>query len=182
MNKNALKIYAVWARVQLIEQVKQKAFEYGITADSFGEENAKTIGERALFNVEVNQRADLIREIKAKGFNQVVEEVAYTWFNRFIALRYMEVNGYLPSRVRVFTNENNAFDPEILKDSINVDLDGIDKDIVFDLIDKQDNDALYKYLLITQCNALNPLLRVCLKKFQIIRNCCSQTICFVLIR
>ncbi len=100
----------------------------------------------------------MIREIKAKGFDQVVEEVAYTWFNRFIALRYMEVNGYLPSRVRVFTNENNAFEPEILKDAINVDLDGIDKDIVFDLIDKQNNDSLYKYLLITQCNALNPLL------------------------
>ncbi len=68
MNKNTLKLYAVWARVQLIEQVKQKAFEYGITADDYGEENAKTIGERALSNVEVNQRADLIREIKAKRF------------------------------------------------------------------------------------------------------------------
>ncbi len=93
----------------------------------------------------------------------------------------MEVNGYLPSRVRVFTNENNAFEPEILKDAINVDLDGIDKDIVFDLIDKQNNDSLYKYLLITQCNALNPLLPGMFEKFRIIRNCYSQIICFVLI-
>ena len=158
MNKNALKTYAVWARVQLMEQVKQKAFEYGITGDSYGEENARTIGTRALSNAEVNQRAELVSQIKSKGFKQVVEEVAYTWFNRFIALRYMEVNGYLPSRVRVFTNENNEFEPEILKEAISIELDGLDKNIVFDLVEKQDNDALYKYLLITQCNALNPLL------------------------
>lgn len=158
MNKNALKSYAVWARVQLIEQVKQEAFEYGITAEGYGEENAVIIGDRALSNSEISQRSELIREIKSKGFNQVIEEVAYIWFNRFIALRYMEVNGYLPSRVRVFTNENNAFEPEILKEAVNIDLDGLDKNIVFDLIDKQDNNALYKYLLITQCNALNSLL------------------------
>lgn len=158
MNKNALKTYAVWARVQLIELVKQKAFEYGITEDSYGEENARTIGTRALSNAEVNQRAELVSQIKSKGFKQVVEEVAYTWFNRFIALRYMEVDGYLPSRVRVFTNENNEFEPEILKEAISIELDGLDKNIVFDLVEKQDNDALYKYLLITQCNALSPLL------------------------
>lgn len=158
MNKNALKSYAVWARVQLIEQVKQKAFEYGITEDGYGDENARTIGTRALSNAEVAQRAELVSQIKAKGYKQVIEEVAYTWFNRFIALRYMEVNGYLPSRVRMFTNENNAFEPEILKEAISIELDGLDKNIVFDLIEKQDNDALYKYLLITQCNALNPLL------------------------
>lgn len=158
MNKNALKTYAVWARVQLIEQVKQKAFEYGITEDSYGEENARTIGTRALSNAEVNQRAELVSKIKSKGFKQVIEEVAYTWFNRFIALRYMEVNGYLPSRVRVFTNENNEFEPEILKEAISIELDGLDKNTVFELVEKQDNDALYKYLLITQCNALSPLL------------------------
>lgn len=158
MNKNALKSFAVWARVQLIEQVKQKAFEYGITEDSYGEENARTIGIRALSNAEVNQRAELVSQIKSKGFKQVIEEVAYTWFNRFIALRYMEVNGYLPSRVRVFTNENNEFEPEILKEAISIELDGLDKNTVFELVEKQDNDALYKYLLITQCNALNPLL------------------------
>ena len=158
MNKNALKSFAVWARVQLIEQVKQKSFEYGITEDSCGDENARTIGTRALSNAEVNQRAELVSQIKSKGFKQVIEEVAYTWFNRFMALRYMEVNGYLPSRVRVFTNENNEFEPEILKEAISIELDGLDKNTVFELVEKQDNDALYKYLLITQCNALNPLL------------------------
>ena len=87
-----------------------------------------------------------------------MEEVAYTWFNRFIALRYMEVNGFLPSRIRVFTNENNEFKPEILKEAINIDFECIDKSKVFELIDSNDTDALYKYLIISQCNDLGKLL------------------------
>ena len=87
-----------------------------------------------------------------------MEEAAYTWFNRFIALRFMEVNGYLPSKVRVFTDENGMFKPEILKEAMTVELDGLDRSKVLDLLDKQDNEALYKYLLITQCNALNECL------------------------
>ena len=158
MNKNALKSYAVWARQKLINDVAQKAFEYAITKDGFGEENAKAIGERALSNDEVKQRSELVNQIKLKGFEQVMEEVAYTWFNRFIALRYMEVNGFLPSRIRVFTNENNEFKPEILKEAINIDFECIDKSKVFELIDSNDTDALYKYLIISQCNDLGKLL------------------------
>ena len=158
MNKNALKSYAVWARQKLINDVAQKAFEYAITKDGFGEENAKAIGERALSNDEVKQRSELVNQIKLKGFEQVMEEVAYTWFNRFIALRYMEVNGFLPSRIRVFTNENNEFKPEILKEAINIDFECIDKSKVFELIDSSDTDALYKYLIISQCNDLGKLL------------------------
>lgn len=158
MNKNALKSYAVWARQKLINDVAQKAFEYAITKDGFGEENAKAIGERALSNDEVKQRSELVNQIKLKGFEQVMEEVAYTWFNRFIALRYMEVNGFLPSRIRVFTNKNNEFKPEILKEAINIDFECIDKSKVFELIDSNDTDALYKYLIISQCNDLGKLL------------------------
>lgn len=158
MNKNALKSYAVWARQKLINDVAQKAFEYAITKDGFGEENAKAIGERALSNDEVKQRSELVNQIKLKGFEQVMEEVAYTWFNRFIALRYMEVNGFLSSRIRVFTNENNEFKPEILKEAINIDFECIDKSKVFELIDSNDTDALYKYLIISQCNDLGKLL------------------------
>ena len=64
----------------------------------------------------------------------VIEEVAYTWFNRFIALRYMEVNNYLPQRVRVFTNESNELQPEILTDAMHIELDGLDKQKVFKLL------------------------------------------------
>ena len=158
MNKTAIKNYAVWARVQLIEAVRQRAFEYKITEDGENKPDLDSINGRVLSADEKEQRATLIYFIKQKGFAQVMEEAAYTWFNRFIALRFMEVNGYLPSKTRVFTDENNNFKPEILKQAMTVELDGLDREKVYDLLDKQNNEALYKYLLITQCNALNAAL------------------------
>ena len=155
MNKTAIKNYAIWARVQLIESCKQRAFEYGVTEDGNYASNLRTIGSRILTDQEVEQRNQLISQIQQKGYAQIMEEAAYTWFNRFIALRFMEVNGYLPSKVRVFTDETGVFKPEILKEAMTVDLEGIDRAVVIDLLEKQDNEALYKYLLITQCNALS---------------------------
>ena len=104
---------------------------------------------------EKEQRRQLISQIHQKGFTQVMEEAAYTWFNRFVALRFMEVNGYLPSKVRVFTDENGSFKPEIMKQAMTVEIDGLDRSRVLTLLDAQANEELYKYLLITQCNALN---------------------------
>lgn len=155
MNKAAIKNYAIWARVQLIEAAKQRAFEYEITDGGENKTSLEAIGGRLLTKDEKDQRKQLISEINQKGYTQVMEEAAYTWFNRFIALRYMEVNGYLPSKIRVFTDENGAFKPEILKEAMSVELDGLDRNKVLNLLDKQDNEELYKYLLITQCNALN---------------------------
>ena len=158
MNKTAIKNYAIWARVNLIEAAKQKAFEYEITENGEMKTGIDSVGGRLLSKAEKEQRNTLIAQIRQKGFNQVMEEVAYTWFNRFIALRFMEVNGYLPSKIRIFTDENGAFKPEILKEATRVELEGIDRDTVIHLLDKQDNEGLYKYLLITQCNALNAAL------------------------
>ena len=157
MNKNAIQKFAVWARVQLIGAVKQRAFAYEITGGGDKPE-LDTAGGRLLTNAEKSQRRELIGEIRRKGFDQVMEEAAYTWFNRFIALRFMEVNNYLPSKVRLFTDENGAFKPQILKEAMTVELDGLDRRAVLELLDKQENEALYKYLLITQCNALNAAL------------------------
>ena len=155
MNKTAIKNFAIRARVQLIESAKQRAFEYEITENGENKANVDSIGGRVLSNEEKQQRRQLIEQIRQKGYTQVMEEAAYTWFNRFIALRFMEVNGYLPSKIRVFTDENGVFKPEILKEAMSVELEGLDKNKVLNLIDKQDNEELYKYLLITQCNALN---------------------------
>ena len=157
MNKNAIQKFAVWARVQLIGAVKQRAFAYEITG-SGDKPELDAAGGRLLTNAEKSQRRELIGEIRRKGFDQVMEEAAYTWFNRFIALRFMEVNNYLPSKVRLFTDENGAFKPQILKEAMTVELDGLDRGVVLGLLDKQENEALYKYLLITQCNALNAAL------------------------
>ena len=158
MNKTAIKNFAIWARVQLIESAKQRAYEYEITEDGENKTNIDAIGGRLLSNDEKDQRRQLIAQIHQKGYTQVMEKAAYTWFNRFIALRFMEVNGYLPSKTRVFTDETGAFKPEIMKQAMSVELEGLDRNIVLKLIDSQANDELYKYLLITQCNALNACL------------------------
>ena len=158
MDKNTIKKFAVWARSELITRVSLKGVEYGITEDKIEDENADSIGGKILTADEKMQRYALIAEINEKGYKQVMEEVAYTWFNRFSALRFMEVNGYLPSHVRVFTDEENNFKPQIITEAIHLDLDGLDMEKVYELKDAEKTEELYKYLLIVQCNALNKIL------------------------
>ena len=158
MNKNAIKKFATEARRELISRVSQRALKYGISDKEVGNPNDDSVGGHLLSSTEKKQRAALIEQIKEKGYEQVMEEVAYTWFNRFSALRFMEVNGYLPTRVRVFTDENNAFKPQILTEAIHMELNGLDMEKVYAYKEANDNDELYKYLLITQCNALNSVL------------------------
>ena len=154
MNKTAIKKFAIEAREMLLKAVKQQAYEYEITADGENIKSLSAINGHLLTNEQKEQRRALVERIEAKGYENVMEEAAYTWFNRFIALRYMEVNGFLPSRVRVFTDEDGKFKPEIMKEAMTVEIDGLDRNKVFDLLEKQNNEELYKYLLITQCNAL----------------------------
>lgn len=158
MDKNAIKKFAVWARTELIARVSLKGVEYGITEDNIEDANADSVGGKVLAANEKKQRQALIAEINDKGYKQVMEEVAYTWFNRFSALRFMEVNGYLPSHVRVFTDEENNFKPQIITEAIHLDLDGLDMEKVYELKDAEKSEELYKYLLIVQCNALNKIL------------------------
>ncbi|MDO4569483.1 MAG: BREX-1 system adenine-specific DNA-methyltransferase PglX [Planctomycetia bacterium] len=158
MDKNAIKKYAVWARKEWIARVCQKALLYGITAEDCGDVSAENVHGTLLTETERKQRKALIDRIKAQGYEQVMEEVAYTWFNRFSALRFMEVNGYLPSHVRVFTDEENNFKPQIIAEAIHLEMDGLDMEKVYDLKEANKTDELYKYLLITQCNALNTIL------------------------
>lgn len=156
MDKNVIKKYAVWARTELIERVTQKAQQYEISADA--DPQADAVHGKLLSKDEKDQRAKLISKVKEKGYEQIMEEVAYTWFNRFSALRFMEVNNYLPSRVRVFTDANGAFKPQILTEAIHMELKGLDMEKVYALKEANDDDELFKYLIITQCNALSEVL------------------------
>lgn len=129
MDKTAIKNFAVRARNKLIEQVKQKAYEIGIDEDNIvqpqveGEDSAK-IHNRYLSKQEMEKRKRLIKAIDTKGYEQVMEEDAYTWFNRFVALRFMEVNGYLPTGVRVLSSKDaGKVEPDIIKEVLNVELD-----------------------------------------------------------
>ena len=158
MDKNAIKKYAVWARRELIERVSQRALIFGITAKDASDPNAESVNGHLLSQAEKRQRQALIRNINTKGYEQVMEEVAYTWFNRFAALRFMEVNGYLPSHIRVFTNDAGEFKPQILAEAIHLELDGLDMYKVYELESANKSEELFKYLLIVQCNALNSIL------------------------
>lgn len=158
MNKNAIQKYAVWARNELIEQVKQRAYQYGISEKGYGEENAAVVAGRVLSPEEKRQRHEFVAKIKKQGYQQAVEEVAYTWFNRFIALRFMEVNDYLPTHIRVFSDASGEFKPEILKEALHIELEGLDKAKVSELLNASKTEELYRYLLLTQCNALHAAL------------------------
>ena len=158
MDKNAIKKYAVWARRELISRVSQRAAYYGIAEGWDGDATAEIVMGRVLSAEEKTQRQALGTQIRQKGYQQVMEEVAYTWFNRFIALRFMEVNGYLPSHVRVFTDEGNQFKPQILAEAIHMELDGLDMQKVYAFKNANDDDGLFKYMIIVQCNALSSIL------------------------
>ena len=155
MNKSAIQRFAIWARTELIDRVSQRAYQYDITKGGYGNANAKTASGRPLTPDEQRQRRELVEQIRQKGYAQVMDEVAYTWFNRFIALRFMEVNNYLPSHTRVFSDSTGAFKPEILEEAMHLDLPGLEKDKVLTLLERNQTEDLYRYLLLTQCNALN---------------------------
>lgn len=158
MNKNAIQKFAIWARNELIDHVKQRAFQYGISDEGYGEEDAVAIAGRVLSNEEQQQRHAFVIKIMEHGYQQAVEEVAYTWFNRFVALRFMEVNDYLPTHVRVFSDAHGDFNPEIFKEVLHLDLPGLDKAKVSELLNANKTEELYRYLLLTQCNALSEAL------------------------
>ena len=176
MDKNAIKKYAVWARRELISRVSQKALQYGIAENEYADRNADSVNGKLLTAEEKHQRAALIEYINKNGYEQVMEEVAYTWFNRFCALRFMEVNGYLPTHIRVFTDDDNHFKPQILDEAINLNLPGLKLDKVYELKNENREEELFKYLIIVQCR-LTAFCRVCSKEFRTTPNSCSRIIC-----
>jgi len=161
MDKNAIKKYAVWARRELISRVSQRALQYGVSEKESIDADAESVHGYLLSDAEKRQRKALVARVKRMGYEQTMEEAAYTWFNRFIALRLMEVNGYLPTHIRVFTDEENSFKPQILTEAIHLDpetMPGLAMEKVYAYKDKNQTDELFKYLIITQCNALINIL------------------------
>lgn len=160
MNKTALRNFAVAARNELIERVELQALKIGVskeknTASAIESSDAIIINGKTLTDIERRQRNQLINQIEAKGYDQVIEEVSYTWFNRFVALRFMEVNDYLPTRVRVLSSENPAnTEPDMIKEALTLDLD-IDKEKIFDWKMNNNTEELFKYLILLHCNDLN---------------------------
>ncbi len=170
MNKNAIQKYAIWARNELRDQITQKAYRYGITPDEKPKRGLESVNNFMLSPVERKQRDQLVDLVLSKNsnpkeaFDQMVEEVAYTWFNRLIALRFMEVNDYLPEHIRVLSSPNNEFKPEIISSALSLDEKHFNKDLILRLLDEGKQEELYRYLLLSECNALNEILPVMFEK------------------
>ena len=166
MNKSALKNFAVDSRKELIEKIQIKAMQYGIEKDKIKNSQIQSsdsivINGNPLSKDEKHQREKLIEKIRSinnecrDGYKDVIEEVAYTWFNRFTALRFMEINNYLPTRVRALSSSTpGSIEPELIKEASNVDLP-VDKQKIYEMKLNNDTEGLFKYMIIIQCNALN---------------------------
>jgi len=170
MNKTELKKFAVEARRDLLEKVALKAEQYGITKENSEltiEENyGQLIVNGKTFPLDLKHALRTLQNrLNTVGYEQLIEEVAYTWFNRIIAIRYMEVNNYLPDRVNVLSSSSGKNEPDILLQYETMNLD-IDEKQIKDLIHQGDNEQAYRKLFIAQCNALNQLLPFLFEKIE----------------
>lgn len=180
MNKTAIKNFAIWARNKLIADITYKAGLLGVTDKKIKEPLTSSTKDVLFFDIgttepyavtgiEIEQRKKLteIIEQKAKqsdyatAYKAVVEEVAYTWFNRLIAVRFMEVNNYLPSHIRVLSSESETkIEPDLVTTPFDAGLDftPYEKDRIVQLKNDNQLDELFRMLFIKQCNALNEIL------------------------
>ena len=160
MNKTALRKFAVQARTKLKKGVKQKAYSYGITEEGIAPitelKDGLVVNGVVMGKEELKQYNHLKNRITYEGYNQVIETAAYTWFNRIVALRFMEVNGYLPIRIPILSSENpEKIEPDALTHILELseELD-LDRELIFKLQDEGQIENLYQYLLVKQCNKL----------------------------
>ena len=160
MNRNNLEAYAQQARRDFIAAVTGRAAFYGLTAKSIEpvveQGDVALIGARAFSRNVAVSRKRLEEQIRRDGFEQVMEVMAYTWFNRFAAIRYMELHGYLDHGYRVLSHPEGQDQPEILEHAADVDLPGLDRENAVELkLDGSKDEELYRLLLKAQCNALH---------------------------
>lgn len=183
MNKTAIKNFATWARRKLIEDITYKANLLGISEKGIEDELPQSTSDLKLYNVgmkdpatisgkDIKKRESLVEAIKAKeqsfddykkGFEAVIDEVAYTWFNRLIAIRFMEANDYLPSGVRALSSESEGKrEPDLVTNPFDSDLEFTDneRDMIFQLKNENKLDELFRMLFIKQCNSLHSILPV----------------------
>ena len=179
MNKTAIKNFAIWARNKLRSEIAYKAGLLGISEKGIAEPLPHSTDDLQIFDIgtsqpvklegktAIEQRRSLVAAIKAKrlpfaeAFDAVIEEVAYTWFNRLIAVRFMEVNDYLPSRMRVLSSDNSAkAEPDFVTSPFDTDIEFTDaeKDYIDELKDHSKSDELFQFMFIRQCNKLNEIL------------------------
>ena len=178
MNKTALKNFAIWARKKLISDITYSAGLLAVNENGIGEPLPQSRSDLQLFDIgtkdyaevkgeRISQRNSLVSAIRAKAeeldnykvaFEYIVEEVAYTWFNRMIAIRFMEVNGYLP--IRVLSSESGKHEPDIVTTPFDSGLEftGEESGRIYELRDNNRLEELFRMLFIRECNHLHDIL------------------------
>ena len=185
MNKTAIKNFAIWARNKLIADIQYRAGLMGITADGIKDPLPQSTGTMEFYDIgtsepyaisgeAISQRKKLVEIIRKKGkdgnyataYKYILEEVAYTWFNRLIAIRFMEVNDYLPSHIRVLSSESGKIEPDLVTTPFDAELafTHAEEETVLRLKTENKLDELFRLLFIKQCNALNEILPALFEK------------------
>lgn len=160
MDTKALEKFCPWARTELIDAVKRRCARYGLDDAGRAEagSDSDVVGGRVLDPAERAQRAALYACVDAEGWDAFCEREAYGWFNRLVAIRYMEVRGFLSCRVRMLSAQDGSFDPECLRSLGELDLPGLDVAAALRLsVDGRPDDA-YRMVLVAQCNQLADVL------------------------
>ena len=164
LDKTALKKFAAYAREKIRLGIEQKAFELGITAKGIQPletlKDGLIVGERVLGEREARQYSHLKRRIEQEGYEAVIAEATYTWFNRIIALRFMEVNDYLPIKSHILSSVVPAkAEPDVLTNVTQyMDALDLDKAFVYRLREENRSEDLYHYILVQQCNKLGEII------------------------
>jgi hypothetical protein len=163
MDKSKVIEFSNSVRDKLNAEVKSQAAYYGIfpkETHAVEEHADSVIINGKVFNSRIkNQRSQLVKRIKEKGYEQVMEEVTYTWFNRLVALKFMEMNGCLPDQIRVFTSADpNKLEPDILTNALRLDFLSPDRSLILDLKAENKDEELYKYLILKLCNYLHKIM------------------------
>ncbi len=176
ISKSAIKNFAIEARKILMKSAETEAGLYGISADEIRKpiqvgadfEVYETLAgtEKRIFRADMRRRKNLVTAIQEKGFQEVIEETAYTWFNRLIAIRFMEVNDYLPTRTRVLSSETGNNTPDLINEFLDVDLGMTEEEMQAVQTAKNENryDDAFRLLFVKECNALHDVLPGLFKK------------------
>ena len=170
MDKTAVKTFAINSRKKLMDDVEYKMSLIGIYENEIKNPISSANGIETypiggstynIYDKDIEKREKIVKEVKQKGFKNVIEEVAYTWFDRIIAIRFLELKNYLPTKTRVLSSETlGKNEPDIISEALNIDLDYSqeDKELIFKLKDENKLDELFRFLFIKQCNKLNEIL------------------------
>ena len=162
MQTKEIEAYSVWARTELMRGVDQRAYDLALNpeAGNFQPADAATVNGKVLPNEVHAKRAELAHRIEREGYERFVERMAYTWFNRLSAIRYMELHDFLPSHVRMLSAAGDAaaFEPQALREALTVEIAGLDRARVLERMDAADDEGTFRELLLAQCNELAGLM------------------------